>query len=109
MGSSAYAQNYREIEWPPVPKHEPQPVRKVRSHLPGPMIIGDTIEPTQSMLDGKHYTSKSQLRRTYREAGMTEAGNDAPMSPPPKPRTRVNRTEIQATVAKAFSKAGLGA
>lgn len=102
-----YAENYREIEWLPIPKHEPRPIRKARSHLPGPMIIGDTIEPTQSMLDGRLYTSKSKLRQTYREHGVTEVGNDVPMAP--APRTRVNRKEIRASVGRAISRSGLGA
>lgn len=113
--NSKYAQNYREIEWLPIPKHEPQPVRKARSRLAGPMIISDTIDPTQSMADGRHYTSKSRLRATYRPDGNPdgkrygEVGNDVPMAPPPPPHTRVKRPEIKATVARALSKAGLGA
>jgi hypothetical protein len=31
---------------------------------------------TQSMLDGKYYTSKSELRKTYKAAGMIELGNE---------------------------------
>jgi hypothetical protein len=60
-----------------------------------------------SMLDGKLYDSKSRLRRTYREAGVTEVGNDVPTAPPPMKRPR--REDIKAAVGKAFSKAGLGA
>ncbi|WP_278368654.1 hypothetical protein [Acetobacter orientalis] len=53
-----------------------------RSNLPCPMLITDTIEPMQSMADGKFYTSKHALRRTYRADGnpqgkeFIEVGND---------------------------------
>lgn len=47
-----------------------------RSNLPFPRIISDTMEPVQSMLDGKYYTSKSRLRATYKAAGCVEVGND---------------------------------
>lgn len=105
--SDAYSQNYQEIQWLPIPQHEPQPIRKARSRLPGPMVITDTIEPTKSMLDGRTYTSKSALRRTYREAGVTEVGNETQRlaQPPRKP----DRKGVEAAVGKAFSRAGLGA
>lgn len=104
----SYRENYAEIEWLPLSKHEPQPIRKARSALPMPFIIGDTMEPTQSMLDGRTYTSKSRLRQTYREAGVVEVGNE-PIRPPPAPRTRVDRRDVRVAVERAFSKAGLGA
>lgn len=53
-----------------------------RSSLPCPMLITDSIEPTQSMADGQTYTSKAALRRTYRADGnpqgkeYVEVGND---------------------------------
>lgn len=37
-----------------------------RSSFPCPRIVSDTVEPIQSMADGKFYTSLSALRRTYR-------------------------------------------
>lgn len=59
------------------------PVENVnRSSLPCPMLITDSIDETQSMADGKFYTSKHALRRTYRADGnpqgkeYTEVGND---------------------------------
>lgn len=47
-----------------------------RSSLPVPMLSLDTMPETQSMLDGRMYTSKSELRKTYKAAGMIELGND---------------------------------
>lgn len=80
-----------------------------RSDLPGPSVIGDSMEPVQSMLDGRMYDSKSRLRATYRRAGVTEVGNEvaAVTKPPPKPK--VDRNAVKASVRKAFSQAGLGA
>lgn len=53
-----------------------------RSDLPCPMVITDTIDQTQSMADGKYYTSKQALRKTYRADGnpqgveYVELGNE---------------------------------
>jgi len=84
--------------------------RQVRSHLPCPMLIADHMEPVKSMLDGQMYDSKSALRRTYKAAGVTEVGDD-PSVTDPKPfrKPRPKRDDIKASVARAFSKAGLGA
>tara|TARA_R110000823_G_scaffold10557_3_gene36777 strand:+ start:1521 stop:1850 length:330 start_codon:yes stop_codon:yes gene_type:complete len=79
----------------------------MRSDLAAPMIIQDNMQPVKSMLDGKMYDSKSQLRATYRAAGVVEVGNDVPTKP--KAPTRPKRAEIKAAVGKAFSQAGLGA
>jgi hypothetical protein len=78
-----------------------------RSLLPAPHLMRDEMSPVQSMLDGKLYDSKSRLRKTYRAAGVTEVGNDVPMTPPAPKRPR--REDIKAAVGRAFSKAGLGA
>lgn len=47
-----------------------------RSDLPSPHFICDTMDETKSMLDGKLYSSKSELRKTYKTAGMIELGNE---------------------------------
>lgn len=48
-----------------------------QGELACPAVISDTMRPVQSMLDGQMYDSKSRLRRTYREGGVEEVGNDA--------------------------------
>lgn len=71
-----------------------------RSHLAFPMVITDDMDPVQSQLDGKFYTSKSQLRSTYKAAGVTEVGNDPARNKPfvkPKP----DRKAIRDTIEKA--------
>lgn len=85
-----------------------------RSDLPAPMLINDSMEPTQSMVDGKFYTSKAQLRSTYKPSGnkegrsYVEMGNDPLVTAPPK-KPKTDRQGIKASVRKAFSQAGLGA
>lgn len=87
-----------------------------RSHIPTPMLIQDQMEPTQSMLDGKLYTSKRAMRESYREhnrrtgENIVEVGDDSSIvSPKPRARTKPNRKDIKAAVARGFSQAGLGA
>ncbi len=82
-----------------------------RSGLAGPACISDTMEQgVQSMLDGKIYSSKSALRATYRQAGVTECGNDpAIMNPKPFVRPKPDRAAIKAAVRRAASRVGLGA
>ena len=63
------------------------------SDLPAPQLIRDSVEPFQSMADGLLYDSKSAYRRTLKERGLVELGNDAPVqAPKPKPDTK--RTEL---------------
>jgi hypothetical protein len=76
-------------------------------------VISDEMAPTQSMLDGKYYTSKAALRRTYRPSGnaegahFAEVGNDPSLLRPRKKPTP-DRRAIQASVGKAFARAGFG-
>lgn len=78
-----------------------------RSELTAPMFISDTMDAVQSQLDGRMYDSKSALRRTYKDGGVVELGNDAPINPSKK--IRPDRTKVKASVDRAFSRAGLGA
>jgi hypothetical protein len=104
----SYRENYKEIDWLPLPSRPAKShVPVARSSLPAPMVIGDAMPAVQSMLDGRMYESKSALRRTYREAGVTEVGNDVPMAPPPRPKA--DRKAVEASVSRALSKAGYGA
>jgi hypothetical protein len=61
----------------------------------------------QSMVDGKIYTSKSAMRRHYKETGHIEIGNDAARHKPfvrPKP----DRKAIKDTVAQAEARFNRG-
>lgn len=75
------------------------------SDLPAPQIITDSVE-VKSMVDGKIYTSKSALRRSYREKGYIEVGNEK-LTPPPKPKP--DRKKISESVGRAFSRVGIPA
>lgn len=70
-----------------------------RSTLPCPRIITDSMDPVQSMLDGRVYDSKSRLRQTYKAAGVIEVGNDRPA---PKQR-KSDRKGIRESLMKAKS------
>lgn len=94
--------------------HAVEPAFHKRSILGAPMIASDEMAPTQSMADGKVYTSKAALRATYLPSGnpegarYTEVGNDPAMFRP-RPKPKPDRKAIKAAVGRAFSKAGLGA
>ena len=64
-----------------------------RSHLPSPHLIRDQTDPFKSMADGKLYDSKSAYRRTLKDRGLVELGNDAPVTPP-KPEMKTTRREV---------------
>jgi hypothetical protein len=88
--------------------HAPQPARHARSALAAPMLIADEMPATQHMADGKFYTSKRRFRTVTRAHGCIEVGNDPAMfrrQPKPGP----DRKAIKAALARAFSRAGLGA
>lgn len=81
---------------------EPAPAR---SSLPFPMLMLDTMPETQSMLDGKYYTSKSELRKTYRDAGMIELGNE-PMKEFQRPER--DRAGDRAAIERAIDEVAAG-
>ncbi|KXV48218.1 hypothetical protein AD945_08415 [Gluconobacter albidus] len=85
-----------------------------RSSFPCPMVISDGIDPTESMADGKIYTSKTALRRTYRPDGnpqgreYVEVGND--QRPHEQKRGNVVRDKAKSTetIQKAMATADRG-
>ncbi len=79
-----------------------QPAPK-RSHLPCPLIMGDSMDPVQSQLDGKFYDSKSALRATYKAARVTEVGND-PARLRPREKKKIDRRVIRDTIEKATAR-----
>lgn len=93
-----------------------------QGQLAAPMIISDSLgtHGVQSMLDGRYYDSKSNLRRTYRDAGVTEVGNDSSLKlenirssrvPHKRPKTQhekdLRRAQIRHDVEHAFSQVNL--
>ena len=85
-----------------------------RSELSSPSIISDNLEAIaglnglQSMADGRRYTSKSELRKGYRRAGVEEVGNDSSLKTHVSERKvapeKTDR-EIDADITEAIDKA----
>src|SRR5688500_7836220 len=75
------------------------------SSLPFPQIISDQIE-VQSQVDGKIYTSKSGLRRHYRESNVIEVGNEWLNNEPKKPTPKIDRKAIRDSIGKAMNRVG---
>lgn len=80
-----------------------------RSDLPFPMIVSDEMDPVQSQLDGKFYTSKSALRATYKPSGnaegkeYAEVGND-PARLKPRQKAKPDRKAIRDTIDKSLAR-----
>ena len=74
-----------------------------RSSLSTPMVLTDTMNPVRSQLDGKMYDSKAALRRTYKEGGVVELGNEAPLTRPVHPPP--DAEEIRDVVAQSMAAA----
>ena len=82
-----------------------------QGELACPMIISDTQPQLMSMTNGKHYDSKSQMRKEYKRAGVEECGNDVPMKRREKTRYEKDKIKMErkGAVHRAFSKMGFGA
>jgi hypothetical protein len=77
----------------------------VRSNLAAPHFITDHIGELIGQHDGKVYTSKSELRKSYRQNGLVELGNDAPREAAEKPNwNKVTQSEI----AQAYQQVSQG-
>ncbi len=80
-----------------------KPIEKKKGHITSvAAVYGDEIVGgIESMVDGKTYYSKSKLRRSYKEQGYIEKGNDR--LPIPKQETDEERlADIRADAEKAF-------
>lgn len=94
---------YRKVEQRPI---------GVRSDMPSPMIVKDTLDqPLQSMADGKYYTSKAALRATYRPSGnpqgnsYVEVGNEVqPITAEPK----IDSKKIDDSLQRAMTRYSAG-
>lgn len=86
-----------------------------RSDLPAPLIMGsDTIEPTQSMADGRYYTSKSSMRHSYKASGnpqgvqYTEVGNDPAWKRMERPQPKPDHEGVKQAIEKAQARVNRG-
>jgi predicted heme/steroid binding protein len=66
-----------------------------RSHL-GFNFISDKLWDVQGQHDGRIYDSKSELRRSYREQGLAELGNDVSRETPSPARSPSGPDVIEA-------------
>lgn len=76
------------------------------SALPFPMVMSDQIE-LRSQVDGKIYTSKSTLRRHYRERGYVEVGNEYLRNEPKPPKKQSQKKQIKDSLGRAFNRVGV--
>lgn len=86
-------------EWVDIATLPPRPKPK------GPAIISDHHDPFKSMADGKVYDSKSAYRRSLRERGLVELGNEMPQERAFEPRSV--KEDIKTAIEQV--KAGKGA
>lgn len=87
--------------------------RASQGQLAAPAVIGDGLglRGVQSQVDGRHYDSKSKLRRHYRESGVVEVGNEQPKGrfwhgDKPQADPHKDRKQMDA-IGKAFNRVGL--
>ncbi len=85
-----------------VEKHGPDDIRVpvARSHLPTPYVVSDTLPDLIGHHDGKRYDSKSSLRRSYKQAGVMELGNDAASYRAPDVTKKVTKADVAAALRK---------
>lgn len=78
-----------------------EPISEIERVDPdAPHIITDEIEPTLSMTGtDKIYTSKSQLRKEYKELGFVETGGERNKA---QPRAKPDRQAIREAVEKTY-------
>ena len=85
--------------WPTecLPRHDSK-----AATFPTPMVGGDTLDrPLQSMATGNWHTSKSALRREYRERGFVELGSEKHRPKPPAP------VDHRPAIARALQRHGI--
>lgn len=82
-----------------------------QGQLCSPQIVRDGqggIRGLQSMVDGKMYDSKSEMRKHYKRDGVIEVGGDSSLQRGPKRWRDPNQDKkIDAALGKAFNRVGL--
>ncbi|MEZ2132699.1 MULTISPECIES: hypothetical protein [unclassified Sinorhizobium] len=87
------------------------PERAASDTLPVPYFISDSIEPLQSMADGRYYSSKAALRATYRPSGnpdgvsYVEVGNEPIRTP--KKDTASHAKSVRESLQMAKERIGI--
>ena len=75
------------------------------SGKPGFYVVKDDLgmAGVRNEVDGKHYDSKSELRKSYKDHGVIEVGNE-PL--PTKPREQLGNYDCRADIARAMEQIG---
>jgi len=74
-----------------------------RSDLPMPMVISDTMPPTEQV-DGRFYESKSAFRAVGKANGLVEVGNERQKPKPRNSGSRAGKTQRIDAIRKAVEK-----
>jgi len=77
-----------------------------RSDLPMPMVISDTMPPTEQV-DGRFYESKSAFRAVGKANGLVEVGNERQKPKPRNSGSRAGKQQRINSIRKALEKAQL--
>jgi hypothetical protein len=77
---------------------------RVKSKLPAPMIISDTMAEIKNPIDGKPYTSKQAYYKTVKEAGCEIMGNDSSLKNPKPPAT--DPGDVKRDIKRAIDELG---
>lgn len=84
--------------------YTPRPAPSARADLACPVVIGDSMDPTEH-IDGKFYESKSAYRAVTKANGFVEVGNDpARLKRPERPKAdpKARREAVQKAVAQTL-------
>lgn len=103
--SKAYRDNYRLIDFSKdlSVRRAAKPAPK-RSALGFPMVISDTMEPTEHV-DGRFYTSKQAFRAVTKREGLIEIGTEKLPKPVRQRGSRAERMQAIKTAAEKLSAA----
>lgn len=83
-----------------IKRYGPPRSRPAPSDYPTPMVIGDSMDPTEH-IDGKFYDSKAKFRAVTKAHGCIEVGND-PARLRRKPKATPDKKAIKEAVGKAI-------
>lgn len=87
-----------------------EPVNNARSNFPTPMVVRDFDQPVLSHADGRHYTSKLGLERSYRAENNPQGVNYACVGEKeikPFERPKRDKTKAMEAVARTLDEMGI--
>lgn len=81
------------------------PVKRGKAAYVQSDCMGEGVQGIQSMADGKRYDSKSAYRRSLKEKGLVELGNDAPTKGR-GPEASIDERELKHDIKTAIEQLG---